>query len=267
MPTAVDALWELTRGRPEVDAGDLARAIALAAREGGLDSRSRRLIHDAADALERRWGVERLGDVFRSLGAAEAVAAERAIPAPGKGFDSLEERLVNATDPATILAFFRELGSQLPNPATLRVGGSTSLILQAGLRRSTEDIDAVDELPEPIRVDHALLNSLRLRYGLRLTHFQSHYLPDGWDSRLRDRGTFGLLHVLLVDPLDVLGSKLVSGRDRDLDDLRILAPKFGRESLRDHLLGPCARLVADPIRRANAERNWYVVFGEPLPAV
>jgi hypothetical protein len=263
--TAVDALWALTFGRPQVDAGDLARAVALAAREGAPDSRTRRLIQDAADALERRWGAERLADVLRGLGAAQAVAAELAIPAPGKGFDFTEDRIVDATDPGQILGFFRDLGARLPSPATVRVGDSTSLILQAGLRRTTEDIDAVDDLPEPIRADHALLRTLRLRHRLRLAHFQSHYLPDGWESRLRDRGTFGLLHVLLVDPLDVLGSKLVSSRDRDLEDLRELAPAIGRDALHAHLLGFCARLVADPVRRADAERNWYVLYGEPLP--
>lgn len=265
MPSAVDTLWNLTWCRPQVDAGDLARAIALAAREGAPESRTRRLIQDAADALERRWGPDRLAQVLRSLGAAEAVAAERAIPAPGNGFDSLGERIVDAIDPAKIQRFFYDLGTQISAPATLRVGGSTALILQLGYRRATEDIDAVDELPEAIRADHALLNTLRLRYGLRLAHFQGHYLPDGWESRLRDRGTFGRLHVLLVDPLDVLGSKLASGRDRDLNDLLELAPGLDREALRAHVVGPCARLLADPARRAHAERNWYVLFGEPLP--
>lgn len=44
-----------------------------------------------------------------------------------------------------------------------------------------------------------LLATLAGRYRLELTHFQSHYLPQGWQQRLYTQGPFGQPHVYLVD--------------------------------------------------------------------
>ena len=59
------------------------------------------------------------------------------------------------------------------------------------LERRTDDIDVEDEVPSEIRSRHDLLDQLAKSYGLRLTHFQSHYLPEGWQSRLHLLGVFG----------------------------------------------------------------------------
>ncbi len=66
------------------------------------------------------------------------------------------------------------------------------------------------------------MNGLVERYGLRLAHFQSHYLPDGWQRRVESFGVFGELAVFLVDPVDIAVGKLFSRRDKDLDDVRML---------------------------------------------
>ncbi|MDB5173947.1 MAG: hypothetical protein JWN51_2720 [Phycisphaerales bacterium] len=98
------------------------------------------------------------------------------------------------------------------------IRGSISLILSAGLSRHTEDIDLVDEIPAPLRSEHALLDELAARYGLRLAHFQSHFLPQGWESRTRSYDKVGRLEIHLVDVYDVLVGKLMSNRGKDRDD-------------------------------------------------
>jgi hypothetical protein len=104
------------------------------------------------------------------------------------------------------------------------------------------------------------------RYRLRLAHFQSHYLPSGWDQRVHSLGTFGRLQVFLVDVYDVFLSKLFSRREKDRDDLRVLAPQLDKEILTRRLRETAAPLSSDPNLRPSAEQNWYILFGEPLPS-
>ncbi len=67
------------------------------------------------------------------------------------------------------------------------------------------------------------LKELDDRYGLQLTHFQSHYLPTGWKSNVSNYlATFGSLQVFTIDLYDMFLTKLFSIRSKDKDDLRAL---------------------------------------------
>jgi hypothetical protein len=79
-------------------------------------------------------------------------------------------------------------------------------------------------------------------------------------------GKFGKLDVFLVDPVDILLSKLFSAREKDMDDLRVLAPALDRSTVEARLRNNCTSLLGESSRRANADRNWYIVFGDQLPA-
>lgn len=258
-------LWTLVQGSPEVDPERLATAIEKEASQGELDYRTRLLIRDSLEALRTFWGARRLecrlgeSPIRTRL---EAIAAE-SFDAPG--FPSLSERLVDHTDPETIKQYFRELGSALAQPLQLDVGGSVALMLPGYLSRHTEDIDVVDEVPADIRSRHALLNELRKRYGLNLAHFQSHYLPTGWQTRLRFLDQFQHLNVRLVDVYDIFLCKLFSRRTKDLDDLRALAPQLERDRLTRLLKETTTALRRDETLRQQAEHNWYILYGESLP--
>jgi hypothetical protein len=147
----------------------------------------------------------------------------------------------------------------------LYVGGSIALILPGYLSRATEDIDIVDELPEAVRSQHSLLDEFRARYGLLLTHFQSHYLPMGWQDRSHYFDTFGDIQVYLVDVYDVFLSKLYSARTKDLDDLRMLVPQLDKDSLIERLQRSTKSMLASESLRQRAEQNWYILFGDKLP--
>src|SRR5205807_2577023 len=131
--------------------------------------------------------------------------------------------------------------------------------------RHTDDIDIVNEVPAEIRSQHDLLDQLAQRYGLQLTHFQSHYLPNGWEGRVKSLGRFGRLDVFLVDPCDVFVGKLFSQRTKDLDDLRMLAPQFQRPAIEQRLRDSAGPLMADEALAQNASRNWYILYGDSLP--
>ena len=258
-------LWSLVLNQ-YIDPQDLAEAIRNQVASEDLDFRTRLLIRDGTDALQEYWGEELwmkwLGNCPVG-GRIEAICQEE-LGEPG--FPFLRRQLVEPTKPETVYQLFRELGQSVHQRVKVSVGGSVALIIPGYLARQTQDIDVVDELPKEIRSQRKLLEQLEQRYRLQLAHFQSHYLPAGWDKRLHFLDSYGQLQVYLVDPYDVFLSKLFSARAKDLDDLRILAPQLDKEVLRERFRSSTSSMLAAESLKQHAEKNWYIVYGEPLPS-
>jgi hypothetical protein len=258
-------LWGLVKYRPQVDPNDLAAAVEQEAAHEPLDYRTRLLIRDSVKALQDYWGPEPFA---AWLAASPQRSRIEAISQEGferPGFPSLAERLMEKTDPEEIKRYLRELGMTLHRPLRLQIGGSAALMLPGYLSRPTDDIDVVDEVPVELRTQYELLGQLKKRYGLELNHFQSHHLPSGWEKRLHSLEPLGKLHVFLVDAYDVVLSKLGSAREKDRDDLRAVLAHLDRETLVRRLRETAAKLLLDTRFGLNAEHNWYILFGEPLP--
>ncbi|HMF15650.1 MAG TPA: DUF6036 family nucleotidyltransferase [Gemmataceae bacterium] len=266
MVAATKKLWNLVWGTPQVDPGDLAYAIAEEAGNESSDFRTRLLIQDGLKALEEHWGAGRFEQWLEKCSGRKILEEILSEDLGEPGFPSLKERLMEKTDPEVVRQLFRELSTHLHQSIRLAVGGSIALILPGCLIRATEDIDVVDEVPGEIRSQHKLLDNLRKRFGLQLTHFQSHYLPSGWEKRVHGLEPFGQLQVYLVDPIDIFLSKLFSKRTKDLDDLRALAPHLDKETIVQRLRDTTSALRADESLRQCGEKNWYIVYGEPLPS-
>jgi hypothetical protein len=259
-------LWSLVKGRPYVDATDLAEAIRDAADHQPLDFRTRLLIRDSLEALQTSWSRDKLSSWLAACPARATLEAIRREDLGGPGFPSLAERIMAATEPEDLRRFFRDLSTHLSRPVRLQVGGSAALILPGCLRRATDDIDLVDEVPPEIRSLHTVLQELRKRYGFHLAHFQSHYLPEGWELRLHSLEPFGNLQVYLVDAHDVILSKLFSARTKDRDDLQMLVAQLDKATLEQRLRASTTPLRSEPKLLAAAEQNWYILYGEPLPS-
>lgn len=272
MSVVAAELWAISRQAPQIDASALARAVeAATAGGGGLDYRTRLLIRDSLSALRKHWGSARYDAWLRSSPQRsrieDACRPEHLDRDPNEvGFPSLEGQIVDATAPQTIERFLRELSLHVTRPTRLVIGGSIALILSGHLIRHTEDLDVVDEIPAELRDQHPLLQDLLNLYKLRLAHFQSHYLPDGWSQRLRSFGTFARLQVFLVDPYDIFLGKLFSARKKDREDLNAMASRLDRETLVRRLRETTASFRADATLLDAATKNWYVLFGEPLPS-
>jgi hypothetical protein len=266
MAVKTRSLWGLVWGTPHIDPDDLADAVESQADESSLDYRTRLLIRDSIDALKGYWGERRVRDWLAHSPVRERIetTCEESFERPG--FPTIQERLMEKTDPQTIRQLFRDLGSRISGRVRLAVGGSVALILPGYLERATTDIDVVDELPSEIRSQHALVEELRKRYGLLLADFQSHYLPSKWDTRLHYLDAFGDLHVYLVDVYDVFLRKLVSIRTKDLDDLRMLLPQLEKDTLTQRLKDTMGSALAADELRKRAEQNWYILYGEALPS-
>jgi Nucleotidyltransferase of unknown function (DUF6036) len=258
-------IWTLISRGGLIDARRLLGALIRA--EGSLDAdtRSQILRRDVIAALSDHWGLEHLRRRLRRTGASAILEAATANgPGPGEGaFSTLWERIVDATNPDSLLQMLRELGTRITAPATLTIGGSLALMLDALIVRATDDAHVVDEIPAALRQEHALLGELASRYGLKLTHFQSHYLPDGWHGRIRSLGRFGKIDAFVVDSLDVLVGKLFSKRTKDLDDIRAAWPLMDQATFRDRVARSTNSFRKDPDLVASAQRNWYIVTGEP----
>jgi hypothetical protein len=258
-------LWSLVWGKPEVDPHALAAAIERAVAGDVLDFRTRLLIRDSVAALATHWGEARTRAwLANSLMKPRIEAIGRADLGP-VGFPFLKEALVERTEPETVRQYLRELGTHIHHPVSLPIGGAVALILEGLLSRATQDIDIVDGVPAEIRAQHALLDRLAQRYRLRLTHFQSHFLPSGWEQRLHTLEPFGHLQAATVDVYDVFLGKLFSQREKDLDDLRLLLPALERDTVVSRLQTTCAGRLGEAELRRSAEHNWYVLTGQSLP--
>ena len=266
MPATTTTLWQLVLDRNHIDPLELAAALEDQLSNRPLDFRTRLLIRDSLDALSRRWGATSVSEwLDRSPYRHELEEMRKSDLGPA-GFPSLEKRIVQTVKPESVRQLLRELGVELSRDTRIDVGGSIALILEQKLSRRTEDIDVVNEVPAEIRSRHDLLDRLADRYHLRITHFQSHYLPSGWEQRLHSFGVFGRLTVFLVDPYDIFVGKLFSAREKDRDDLRELTPQLQKPVIERRLSEAATNLMANAKWTQDAQRNWYVLYGEPLPS-
>lgn len=261
------ALWNLLAS-PTIDPATLARAIESVLRYPNLDWRTLQFVKEGWASLEESIEPELLNDYLLEQTSTQIVEAIRARIADDWNshcdvkFPSLKDRLMPHLSPITIRQFLRELGSAIAGPTTITMGGAASLVLRGLLSRTTEDV--VDEVPVEIRDERQVLQDLSARYGLRMTHFQSHYLPQGWDSRTTEFGTFGKIHVRLVDVVDIIAGKVFSSRPKDLDDFRLLSLNLNKEELKQRVLQQSSTLMSSDQARLQAIKNWYIVYGDDL---
>ncbi len=265
----VNLLWGLIVA-PTIDPAMLARGIESAVMRENLDWRTLQLIKEGWDALEQAAGSASLDQYLLKRTAHEISKTILARTSSATNshqeikFPSLKERLMTHLSPVFLRQFLRELGTRIARPTTITMGGAASLVLQGLISRATEDIDLVDEVPLEIREEHQILAELSSRYGLRIAHFQSHYLPERWQTRTADFGTFGKIQLRLVDPHDIIAGKVYSPRSKDLDDFRLLAPSLDKQRLRELVIRELSSLWSSEGTRQRAMQNWYVVYGENL---
>jgi hypothetical protein len=257
-------LWSMTIDSQWIDVADFTRAVSDECLQTGHDFRTRLLIRDSLLALACHFEP---ADPLQLLAPAAKEKA-KAIFYEELGevrFPSLSRRLMDHARSDKVLEFLAELGRACRTPARIDIGGSASLILSDLLDRYTEDVDAVDEVPSVLRNDHELIDRLVQRFDLRLAHFQSHYLPDGWKRRVHSIGVFGQLTVFVVDPVDIFVGKVFSKREKDLDDCRTLKRQLDWPTIVARLQSSAGPLRAIPSALSAAEHNWGVLTNDPLP--
>ncbi|HEY8666127.1 MAG TPA: DUF6036 family nucleotidyltransferase [Tepidisphaeraceae bacterium] len=265
MAATRDSLWAMVMGPPEVDPGRLAEAVRAQLGAPDLDFRTRMLIRESVNALQEHWNPPRVKKWLESCPQRATLEEILRTDFEQSGFSLLKERLVEATKPEDVADLLRELSRSVHQPTRLIIGGSIALILTGNLSRHTEDIDVVNEVPAEIRNQHGLLADLAKRYGIKVAHFQSHYLPDGWEKRTHLWDTIGKLHVALVDVYDIFVGKLFSVRPKDRDDLRMLREQLDKEIIVQRLLRAGDSLRKEARMVQFAKDTWFILFGEEMP--
>jgi hypothetical protein len=262
MVRAADELWSLIWNRHWLEPEELWRRMSITAAAGGLDHRTARLIRDCLDALEQKLGPHELARRIAASPASECLGSLRAQQSDDVGLPSIGRRIVEPLARPRIDRFFTYLGGRLRQPVQIIVGGSIALMLQDLFARQTENVDVVNDIPEPIRRDHQLLLDLRETQQLHLGQFASRYLPTGWELRTRTYRQFDRLTVRLVDAVDVLTGKLFSKRNKDLLDLQEAWPLLDQVVFRQRLAKETAGLRGLGDLGERATLNWKVVTGE-----
>jgi len=217
------------------------------------------------NALRNSWGEDRFSQWIANSPHNKVLAEIAAADLGAAGFPSLMSRIMEPTRIEAIESYLSELGRNLKAPAAITIGGSAALILDGLLIRRTDDINIVDEIPIQIRSQQKLLDQLAEQFALRLAVVEPQHLPAEWESRQNFLDTFDQLEVNLLDPLDIVLSKLISDRRKDLDDLRTLIRRFDQSAITKRLLDTAAAFRQEEKLRLHAEKNWYILYGEPLP--
>jgi hypothetical protein len=223
------------------------------------------LIRDSLAALRHFWGEEQVNSWLRESPYGQHLHSIGKEDLGRCGFPFLEDQLMEPTRPGAIEQMFREIGLELQRPVKTSLVGAGSLILQGVLNRRTQDLDLVDEVPMEIRDLGERLHAIERTHRLVLGHVQQRYLPSGWHNRVHSQAPFGQLQVSLVDRHDIFLSKLSSSREKDNQDLLVLAEILDKEALRRQFIQTCQSFLASDDLRHRMEKNWYILYGEPLP--
>jgi hypothetical protein len=264
-PREIDGIdgWSLVSNRGWIPEDALIPAFRKTVRdEPDPCYRTQMMIHDGLDALAGRWGRSRVEARLGTDAAGDRLRAFWDYTYDKEGFWSIKMRLVEPVTPEQILRMLRDASRRVRRPARINVGGSCALILSRWITRPTDDVDVVNELPDVLRSDYELIDSLAARHKLRLTHFASHYLPDGWENRVVPAAMFNQLDVRVVDPTDVLTGKFFSRREKDYRDILASERHVSKDVLRERMEHNTSSFRTVNRLLWQGRDNWYAFSGE-----
>jgi hypothetical protein len=257
--------WRLVWGQPYIDSRTLAAAIEQdLQREPRPDFRTRLLVRDAAVAIRSYWGAPRFTQWLATSPVGPLIRAILDEDLGETRFPAIRRRLVDSIDSTRLSRIFDLLGRAIHDRIEIHIAGSIPTLIKGLTARPTGDVDLVDEVPEEIRRQRAVLRKIETDFGLKLGHVQSHYLPAHWQDRRQWLGDFGGLRVYLVDEYDIFVSKLSSKKEKHQSDLSVLALELDKETARHRLLTDGRHFLDDPKLRPQIEENWRFIFQEPL---
>ena len=257
--------WELIWGQPYIDADRLARAIEFDLQDAPTpDFRTRLLVRDASRAMRSFWGTEKFHRWLATSPTGETVRRILKEDLGKVGFPFIRRRLVASIGSTEIKQIFDLLGRKVRDRVEVNIAGSIPTLIKGMTARPTADIDFVNEVPPHIRKQKAVLKKIEDDYGLKLTHVQSHYLPNHWDQRRQFLGDYGGLRVYLVDEYDIFVSKLSSKCEKHKQDIRVLARVLDKQTARRRLLTDGRVFLDEPTIRPQIEENWRFIYQEPL---
>ena len=125
--------------------------------------------------------------------------------------------------------FLTELDTRLTHDVQLHCCGGFVVTVLYEFARTTADLDVLSVIPHRDQPDLAALagqgSDIHKKYKTYLDIVTIATHPDSYDSRLTEMfpGTFRHLHLLALDPYDLVLTKLGRNADRDRADVEYLA--------------------------------------------
>jgi hypothetical protein len=150
--------------------------------------------------------------------------------------------------------FLEELDSLLKEPIELHCIGGFAIVAAYRLKRSTNDLDYFTLVPcnrvpdlEKLAGEGSLLAK---KYKVHVHHAAVATLPESYDERMKELfpGHFKSIRLFVLDPYDLVLSKLSRNVERDREDVAFLAKTQNLEAstlrtryqheLQANLIGP-----------------------------
>lgn len=164
---------------------------------------------------------------------------------------------MSSEPPPEWAAFLNELDDLLPEPIELHCIGGFAVVAAYGLPRSTNDLDYYSITPcnRVVELENIAGEGSRLakKHRVCIHHAAIASVPENYEDRLTELypGRFKNVRLFVLDPYDLVLSKLSRNHDRDREDVQylvrtqkleagILRERYERE-LRASLIGPLER--------------------------
>lgn len=153
--------------------------------------------------------------------------------------------------------FLAGVDALLSEPCELHCVGGFAVVVAYGQPRSTNDLDYYSLVPQSCTDELERIagkgSSLAQQYKVHVHRAAVASLPESYEDRMNElfAGRFKNLHLLVLDPYDLVLSKMSRNASRDREDVeyiaktqhldtRILQARYEQE-LKPNLIGPVER--------------------------
>jgi hypothetical protein len=163
-------------------------------------------------------------------------------------------------------SFLEELDSSLGEPLGLHCIGGFAAVAAYGLPRSTNDLDYFTLVPFSRVPDLEAIagegSPLARKHRVHVHHAGVASLPEGYEERMHElfSGHFKRLRLFVLDPYDMVLSKLTRNEQRDREDVAFLAESLNldAEVLRERYDREMRVVLIGPIEKHNSTLEFWL---------
>jgi Nucleotidyltransferase of unknown function (DUF6036) len=163
-------------------------------------------------------------------------------------------------------AFLKEVDSLLDEPVELHCIGGFAAVAAYGLPRSTNDLDYYSITPSNRVLDLEDLagegSALARKHRVSIHHAAIASVPENYEDRLTELypGRYKNIRLLVIDPYDLVLSKLSRNSARDREDVQYLArtQKLEAGILRERYEKELRSCLTGPIERHNGTLDFWL---------
>lgn len=162
--------------------------------------------------------------------------------------------------------FLEELDSLLNQQIELHCIGGFAVVAAYSLRRSTNDLDYYTLIPadrsQDIEQMAGQASNLARKYKVYVHRAAVASLPMNYEERMRElfAGHFRNIRLCVLDPYDLVLSKLSRNADRDREDVKYLAQtqKLDAAILRDRYVTELRPALIGPLERHDKTLEFWL---------